>query len=127
MTSYRDWQERVMDWWEKAQNPEVIAATHVGDEAVSACGDSIIAYGRLEGEVLADLSLRSRGCCLSQAAAAMVTELCRCMDINAAAAVTDVEVIQRMGGHYVAPERHKCVLAAIQAVRSLCEKASIKS
>jgi len=127
MTSYRDWQTRVMDWWEKAQNPEVIDATHVGDEATSACGDSIVAYGRIEGEVLADLSLRSRGCCLSQAAAAMVTELCRCMETSAAAAVTDEEIIQRMGGYYIAPERHKCVLTAIKAVRSLCEKATFKS
>ena len=81
------------------------------------CGDRIRIDLRVsEDGVIEDIAFSGRGCAISQAAASLLTEMALGQPIEAAAAISNEEMLEEIGVE-ISPARIKCALLGLHVLR----------
>lgn len=115
---YRD---ELLDHWRNPQNKgRLLDPTAVAKVSNSSCGDEIELMVNVEGGKITDVAFDGGGCALSTAAASMVTEKLRGMDIKEVGEMSEDDVTEMMGE--VNPGRIKCVTLPLMAIRELVKE-----
>ncbi|HLT18207.1 MAG TPA: iron-sulfur cluster assembly scaffold protein, partial [Thermomicrobiales bacterium] len=80
------------------------------------CGDRVRIDLRITDGVLSDVAFTGRGCAISQASASMLTEMVKGQTVEAAAAITNDEMLEEIGVE-ISPARIKCALLGLHVLR----------
>ena len=75
----------------------------------ASCGDSFILYLKLDGATIQQATFSGVGCCISQAAASMLTDKLKGLSVEEAKTITE-ETVYSMLGVEVTAGRQKCAL-----------------
>jgi len=115
-----EYSEEIID---HARNPknfgDLRGANRVSKQSNATCGDMVEFYARIEEGVVKEIRFKGVGCALSTAAASMLSEKVKGMEIDEVRQL-DKEVIFKLMGE-VNPGRMKCVLLPLSAVKALVE------
>ena len=86
MSDLRDlYQEVIMDHNKKPRNfRELPEADHLAHGNNPLCGDTLVVYVKLAGDVIEDVSFQGSGCAISVASASLMTEMLKGKTIAAA-------------------------------------------
>ena len=107
---------RLLDHAKHPRNKCVLEhATAVVPVSNSSCGDALTLYLAVRDERIAEVSFTGEGCAVSQAAASLLTEKVRGMEIRAAAALTEADVCALLGTE-IAPARRTCAFLALKGL-----------
>lgn len=69
------YQEHIIDHYRHPRNKRTIKNTTLGAKAMNPlCGDVVLLFVRLDGDVVAEAAFQGDGCAISQAATSMLTE-----------------------------------------------------
>ena len=76
MSDLRDlYQQVIMDHKKKPRNfREITDANHMAHGNNPLCGDALVVYVKLKGDVIEDISFQGSGCAISVASASLMTE-----------------------------------------------------
>ena len=86
----------------------------------SGCGDTLILYLNLEGEIIRDVKFQYIGCVGLQSAAAALTLLIRNCSLSAAAEFQESDIIQFLA--FIPENKHDCVEFAVAALHSMLRR-----
>jgi len=104
------YKEHILDHYKKPHNKEEMFEPDIRIPAKNAsCGDSFILYLKLDGATIQRATFSGVGCCISQAAASLLTEKLTGMDVVDARSLTE-EDIYAMLGIEITLGRQKCAL-----------------
>jgi nitrogen fixation NifU-like protein len=109
--------EKALEHFMSPKNMHVIeTADAEGDYGDPECGDYMILYLKVDGEIITDVGVMVYGCPASIATASMTSELAKGKSIEEALNITDQNVIDALDG---LPEHKKhCSLLAVSALRN---------
>lgn len=80
------------------------------------CGDKVAMTGKIKSGILNEIGFTGSGCIISQAAASMLTQVCKGKKIVDILAMTSDD-IKKMIGLELGPNRLKCALLALQVLQ----------
>jgi nitrogen fixation protein NifU and related proteins len=81
------------------------------------CGDRIRIELKLDQTTIIEARFKGDGCAISTAAASLLTELINGAQLEAAAALTDDQLIARLESD-IQPSRRQCALLPLEALRA---------
>lgn len=109
--------DSVMDHFNNPRNVGVIEDAEiiiqVGDPT---CGDSLLLFLKIDGNIIADAKFRIKGCGAAIATSSMTTEMVRGMQLEEALALTDAQVAEALGG--LPEEKLHCSSLAVGAIHA---------
>jgi len=104
---------------EHFQNPrnvgEMEDADAVGELASDECGDLMILYLKIDGEVIKDVKFRTFGCAAAIASSSMLTEMIKGKTLDEALDITKDDIADELDG--VPEKKLHCSLLAADALR----------
>lgn len=80
------------------------------------CGDEITIQVKTGNGKIQDIKFNGEGCCISQAATSMLTELVIGKTVEEAKQMQDKEILKELGVE-LAPSRMKCALLGMKALK----------
>jgi nitrogen fixation NifU-like protein len=80
------------------------------------CGDRVRIDLRISDNVVEDIAFTGRGCAISQAATAMLTEMAKGQTVSDAAAISNNDMLDEIGVE-ISPARIKCALLGLHVLR----------
>ena len=91
MNDLRDlYQEVILDHSKRPRNRRAIeGASHLANGRNPLCGDTLVVYLSLDGDVIRDVAFQGEGCAISTASASMLTEAVRGKTVVQARALFD--------------------------------------
>ena len=112
--------EKVMDHFQNPRNMrEIDQADGVGEVVSSHCGDMTRIYLQIEDDIIQDVSFKTFGCGAAIASASMATELIKGKTLDEALALTNMQVVDALGG---LPEaKIHCSVLAEESIRAAIE------
>lgn len=112
------YQQNILDYYKHPRaRGELNGATHTSQAANPSCGDSVQLYLKTEGGRVLAAQWMGEGCVLSQAAADMLAEYLVGKTIAQARAVASDDILKLVGVQ-LGPNRLKCALLPLDALRS---------
>lgn len=82
------YQQVIMDHNKRPRNfREIEHANHLAHGNNPLCGDKLVVYVRLEGDIIEDVSFKGSGCAISVASASLMTEALKGKNIEQAQAI----------------------------------------
>jgi len=104
------YKQHILNHNSKPHNKEEMFEPDVRVPAKNAsCGDSFILYLKLDGTTIQQATFSGVGCCISQAAASMLTDKLKGLSVEEAKTITE-ETVYSMLGVEVTAGRQKCAL-----------------
>ena len=110
--------ERILDYWEKAQNakhPSTI--THRIEVQSPICADNVYCEAHIVDDVLQEIGMFPRGCCLCDAASVIVAEYFEGRTLAELATFTEADLHKLIGN--VPEDRNYCVSMGLRALQGL--------
>ena len=91
MNDLRDlYQEVILDHSKRPRNRRAIeGASHLANGRNPLCGDTLVVYLAVEGDLIRDVAFQGEGCAISTASASMLTEAVRGKTVDQARALFD--------------------------------------
>ncbi len=109
--------EIVMDHFMNPRNVgEIEHADGIGEVGNAKCGDIMKMYLKIKDNVIEDVKFETFGCGSAIASSSMATELIKGKTIEEALAVTNREVVERLGG--LPAHKLHCSVLAEEAIKS---------
>jgi nitrogen fixation protein NifU and related proteins len=119
------YREIILDHYKNPRGHGVIEGADAEAEGQNPlCGDEVAIYVEFEpdGETIADVKFRGRGCAISQAATSMLTELVRGRKAGDVASMPRDELLEEVGIP-LTPIRLKCALLGLGVLRVALHRA----
>ncbi len=91
----------------------------VGEVGNPRCGDIMKIYIRVDDERITDISFETFGCASAIASSAMLADMVKGMTIDEALAVTNSDVVEKLGG--LPPQKVHCSVLAEEGIRAAIE------
>ena len=88
----------------------------VGEVGNPRCGDIMKIYIRVKDDRIADISFETFGCASAIASSAMLADIVKGMTIDEALAVTNRDVVEKLGG--LPPQKVHCSVLAEEGIRA---------
>lgn len=114
------YKENILDHYKRPRNKRELPGFTMRGEGVNAsCGDAIALYMKLDGEKAekaADASFTGEGCAISQAAASMLTEKMKGMELAALRMLAPGDIYTMLGVR-ISPGRANCALLPYEALQ----------
>ncbi len=85
------------------------------------CGDSVVVYGRAQGDQVALLSFQGAGCVISQATTSLLMDRATGMKFEAILSMSAEEVMELIGME-LGPTRLKCALLPLDALKQALDQ-----
>ncbi len=112
------YQEKLMDHYKNPRNKKKIKnPDFFSGQQNPSCGDSILIEGKLDGDKIKELGFDGSGCVVSQAAASMLLQSCIGKTVDEVLKL-DKDDILKMVGIPLGPNRIKCALLSLEALKS---------
>jgi nitrogen fixation NifU-like protein len=93
------YQQVIMDHNKKPRNfREMSDANHLAHGNNPLCGDALVVYVKLNGDVIEDVSFQGSGCAISVASASLMTEALKGKTVAEAQTIYDLVHTQMTGG-----------------------------
>ncbi|MBD3272810.1 Fe-S cluster protein [Candidatus Dependentiae bacterium] len=116
------YQEKLMDHYKNPRNKKNIENPDFSTGRQNpSCGDSVLIEGKLENGKITDLGFSGSGCVISQAAASILLTSCTGKTVEEVLAL-DKDYILKLLGIPLGPNRIKCALLSLDALKSSLEK-----
>ena len=118
------YQEIILDHYKNPRGHGVIEAADAEAEGQNPlCGDEVAIYVEFEGdgETIADVKFRGRGCAISQAATSMLTELVQGKTADEVARMPKEELLDEIGIP-LTPVRLKCAILGLGVLKVALHK-----
>jgi len=110
--------EVILDHFRQPRNYGDLPAPDISYEAFNPlCGDRLRIELQLKDTVVEDARFKGDACAISVAAASLLTERLKGMDLNSIADITDDTMIASLQSE-ISPTRVQCALLALQALRA---------
>ena len=95
MSDLRDlYQQVIMDHKKNPRNfREITDANHMAHGNNPLCGDALVVYVKLNGEIIEDVSFQGSGCAISVASASLMTETLKGKTLEEAQTLYDLSLI----------------------------------
>ncbi len=126
------YQEKLMDHYKNPRNKKKIENPDFSTGRKNpSCGDSILIEGILEKDIpsgqikIIDMGFDGSGCVVSQAAASILLQNCVGKTVDEVLKL-DKDDILKLLGIPLGPNRIKCALLSLEALKSSLEKIEIK-
>ena len=114
--------EIILDHFRHPRNYGSLPAPDISYEDFNPlCGDRIRIELKLKAGVVEDACFRGDGCAISIAAASLLTQLIRGIDVGAVEAITDGQLISELESD-INPSRLQCALLPLEALRAGLKK-----
>ena len=114
MTLYQD---MLIDHYRNPRNRGALENPDIrSGEDNPSCGDSVRMYGRVNKEMLVEVSFEGSGCVISQAAASMLTEKVKGKELKEIMKL-DAAYMRNLVGIELGPTRVRCALLALEALQ----------
>lgn len=115
-----DYSEKVMDHFTHPRNVgDIPDADGIGKVGNPVCGDIMALYIKVKDNIITDAKFKTFGCGAAIATSSMVTELVKGKTIDEALKISNIAVIDALGG-LPAVKRH-CSVLAEQALKAALE------
>ena len=109
--------ETVMDHFMNPRNVgEIDQADGIGEVGNAKCGDIMKMYLKIKDNIIEDVKFETFGCGSAIASSSMATELIKGKTIEEALAVTNREVVEKLGG--LPAHKLHCSVLAEEAIKS---------
>lgn len=110
--------EKLLDHFRHPRNYGALSEPDISYESFNQlCGDRIRIELRVENKAVKEVRFRGDGCAISIAAASLLTELIREIDVDAAGAIADSQLIEALESD-IKPARIQCALLPLEALRA---------
>jgi nitrogen fixation NifU-like protein len=117
---FADYGDIVLDHFDNPRNVgEIDPPDAVGRAGNPVCGDLLVLTLRVSGDRIEAARFRASGCGASIASSSMTTVLLTGITLEQAAAITNVQVAEALGG--LPPAKMHCSVLAEEAIRSALE------
>jgi len=111
------YREFILEHYKNPQNyGELKEATHTQEEYNPLCGDKITIQLIVKDNKISDIKFKGQGCAISMAAASLLTERIKGVDISEVEKLNRDDMMELLKIP-VGPARIKCLLLGLEAVR----------
>lgn len=118
------YQQNILDHYKHPrQSGEVVGATHHCKTSNPLCGDNVELWLKLDGNKVIKAGWKGEGCVLSQAASDMLSEYLEGKTLSEIKKI-DKNVLLKMVGVELGPNRLKCALLPLDAINIIMNKNS---
>ena len=116
------YKENIIDHYKNPRNKKVPSHyTFCSSEHNPLCGDTITLFVTAEDTTITDITFTGEGCAISQAAASLLTEHCKGMNLKDATVVDQKTVLQLLGIP-LSPVRMKCAVLCLKTLHKGLEE-----
>ena len=110
---------QVIDHARQPRNKGILPAYNAEGQITGPCGDTMAFWLDVKDGLVKNASFYTTGCGTSLACGSMATCLVRGMRVAAAAALSQEDILNALGG--LPPEAEHCALLAANTMRAACE------
>lgn len=112
-------QEIILSAWERArQQKHPTTITHSADIVGQQCGDTVYIEACIENDILIEIGVFPRACCIAEAGSVIIAEWAIGKTIQEIKVCTNVEIL-KIAGVKIPENRHGCFLIGLQALKAL--------
>lgn len=115
----------LLDHYKNPRNNGIIESADArATSSNPSCGDVLVMYVRWNEDILADVRFQGKGCVISQAAASLLTELCKEKPLSFITALIKDDMLNLLGIP-LGPTRLRCALLSLEALHQACAHSKI--
>ena len=116
------YKENILDHYKNPRNKKIPSHyTFCSSDHNPLCGDEVTLFVTADDETIADISFTGNGCAISQAAASLLTEHCKGMNLREAR-IMDQKTVLGLLGIPLSPVRMKCAGLCLKTLHKGLEK-----